>query len=166
MLQSLNFITYFFYIGKKQYVVVLLTLTNITYRWRAQAALRRKSWKETIFKIIAGRINVSICNALQYQVFLPNLTKRKQKFQQKRICSFGDKKLHFQNGIWEVCNINQLSQKWSSKSLGQLLLTQYSSEQFRFMIKSCSTQGSMNTFGCSIQVCYVLNTATYLPSLK
>ena len=28
----------------------------------AQTTLRGKSWKETIFKIMAGRINVSICN--------------------------------------------------------------------------------------------------------
>ena len=28
----------------------------------AQVALREKLWKETIFKIMAGRINVSICN--------------------------------------------------------------------------------------------------------
>ena len=30
----------------------------------AQATLMGKSWKETIFKIIARRINVSICNVL------------------------------------------------------------------------------------------------------
>ena len=32
--------------------------------WPAQAALRDKSRRETIFKIMAGRINVSICNVL------------------------------------------------------------------------------------------------------
>ena len=31
---------------------------------QAQVALRGKSWMETIFKIIARRINVSICNVL------------------------------------------------------------------------------------------------------
>ena len=33
-------------------------------QWPTQAALRDKSRRETIFKIMAGRINVSICNVL------------------------------------------------------------------------------------------------------
>jgi len=35
----------------------------------AQAALMGKSWKETIFKIMVGSINVSICNLLLPIVF-------------------------------------------------------------------------------------------------
>ena len=31
-------------------------------QWMAQVALRGKLWKETIFKIMARRIDVSICN--------------------------------------------------------------------------------------------------------
>ena len=38
----------------------------------AQAALRGKSWKATIFKILAGRINVSICNEGTYLVLTNN----------------------------------------------------------------------------------------------
>ena len=33
-------------------------------QWLAKAALMGKSWKETIYKIMAGRINVFICNVL------------------------------------------------------------------------------------------------------
>ena len=33
-----------------------------------QAALREKSWNKTIFKIMAGRINVSICNMFVYNL--------------------------------------------------------------------------------------------------
>ena len=35
-------------------------------QWLAQAVLRDKSWMETIFRIMAGRINVSICNVVIY----------------------------------------------------------------------------------------------------
>ena len=43
-------------------------------QWPAQAALRDKSWRETIFKIMAGRINVSICNVVFPFVFLQSDT--------------------------------------------------------------------------------------------
>ena len=40
----------------------------------AQAALRGKSWKATIFKILAGRINVSICDDGTYLVLTNIIT--------------------------------------------------------------------------------------------
>ena len=42
--------------------------------WLAKGALRDKSWRETIFKIMAGRINVSICNVVFPFVFLQSDT--------------------------------------------------------------------------------------------
>ena len=45
-------------------------LSWLSGQWPAQATLRGKSWNETIFKIIVGRINVlSICNVLYSYFF-------------------------------------------------------------------------------------------------
>ena len=37
-------------------------IEQLNSQWPDQAAVMGKSWKETIFKILAGSINVSICN--------------------------------------------------------------------------------------------------------
>ena len=43
-------------------------------KWSAQVALRGKSWKKTIFKNLAGTINVSIYNvSCDYDVWRPSL---------------------------------------------------------------------------------------------
>ena len=37
-------------------------LSRLTSHWLASTALTGKSWKKTIFKIMAGKINISICH--------------------------------------------------------------------------------------------------------